>query len=494
MRPGMQSARWAVAAVLVMGMAVAAAVAQEALLLSEDAGGILALEGERELEIAGLHGSILVRPGKAGELRFAARDVDDRTAERPVALWLEGNTLRLTSLEGAPDVPVRLEVAMPPSLETRLDVSDSKVQLTGLKGTTEVRGERLELIGRMFDGSFDLEVRESTVHVIGVSEELSVDGEQLFVRLENVTYLSLTLDGGEVHVNRVLGDVDADVENAALTVDGVSGELRLHASGGALAIAGCAGGAELELVEAPLDLRLTKGTFDVETDAEVVFQDHEGPLSIRSRGAAVRGSRALGGALSIETNGAEVRVEDFEAATTIRGDNLEVHASVCKGDLTVDTAYSTIVVEQAEKAVSIENEFGDVEVREASQLVQVVSRDGDVRIDALKGPAQVSGEGPEVAVHWSGLSGNETSVIENARGDVRVSLPTNTRCRFDLAAPHGQVVSDIGDVEVSDDGHFATGGLLGGGRPTPYVKQPTIRATSAGDLYFNGASQATPGR
>jgi hypothetical protein len=488
----MQPARRTVVAVLVMGMALATAAAQEAVLLSENAGGILELEGERELEISGLHGSILARPGEAGELRFAAREMDDRTAERPVALWLEGNTLRLTPLEGAAEAPVRLEVALPPSLETHVDASDSKVQLNGLKGATEVRGERLELTGRMFDGSVDLEVQESTVHIIGVSEELSIEGEQLFARLENVAYLSLSLDGGELHVNRVLGDVDADVENAHLTIDGVSGQLRLHASGGTLAIAGCAGGAELELVEMPLDLRLTKGTFDIETDSEVVFESHEGPMDIRSRGAAVRGSQASGGTLSIETNGAEVRVEDFEASTTIRGDNLDVHASLCKGELTVDTAYSTIVVEQAEKAVSIENEFGDVEVREASQLVQVVSRDGDVRIEALKGPAQVSGEGPEVAVHWSGLTGNETSVIENARGDVRVSLPTSTRCRFDLAAPRGQVVSDIGEVEVSDDGHFATGGLLGGGRSTPYVKRPTIRVTSAGDLYFNGASQATP--
>jgi DUF4097 and DUF4098 domain-containing protein YvlB len=389
---------------------------------------------------------------------------------------------------------VRLEVAVAPTLETRLEISDSKIQLTGLKGTTRVRGERLELTGRMFDGSLDLDVEDSTVHVIGVSEELSVEGERLHARLENVTYLSLTLESGEVHVNRVNGEVDADVEETGLTVDGVAGRLRLQASGGALAVAGCAGGAELELVETPLDLRLTKGTIDVETDSKVDFQGHEGALSIRSRGAPVRGSQASGGALLIETNGAEVRVEDFEASTTIRGDNLEVHASSCKGDLTVDTAYSTVVVEKAESAVSIENEFGDVEIREASQLVQVVSREGDVSIDELRGPARVSGEGPEVAVHWSGMSGNETSLIENSRGDVRVSLPTSLRCQYDLAAPHGRIETDIRDVQVSDDGHYAAGALLGGGGPTPYVKRPMIRVSSAGDLYFSEASPAASER
>jgi hypothetical protein len=97
----------------VMSSAVAA---QEPLLLSEDAGGILELEGERGLEISGFHGSVLVRPGKERELRFAARAVDDKTAERPVQLWLEGTTLRLTPVEGASNVPVRLEVAVAPTL------------------------------------------------------------------------------------------------------------------------------------------------------------------------------------------------------------------------------------------------------------------------------------------------------------------------------------------------------------------------------------------
>lgn len=485
----MQSARRTVVPVLLMAVMSWGAAAQEPLLLSEDAGGILELEGERDLEISGFHGSVLVRPGKERELRFAAREVDDKTADRPVQLWLEGKTLRLIPVESASNAPVRLEVAVAPALETRLELSDSKLQLTGLKGTTRVRGERLELTGRMFDGSLELNLKESTAHVIGVSEELSVEAEDLHARLENAAYLSLTVDGGEVYVNRVQGEVDADVEDADFTIDGASGQLRIQVGGGALTIAGCAGGAELELVEAPLDLRLTKGKFDVETDSTVDFQGHEGPLSIRSRGAAVRGSQASGGALSIETNGAEVRIEEIEAATTVRGDNLQVHASKCKGDLKVDTAYSTVVVEKAEKTVSIENEFGDVEVREASQLVEVVSREGDVRIDALTGPAQVSGEGPEVAVQWSGMSGYETSVIENSRGDVRVTVPATLRCLYDLAAPNGRVETDMGDVKVSDDGHYAAGALRGGSGPTPYVKRPTIRVSSGGDLYFNTAVQ-----
>jgi len=114
----MQSARRTVAAVFLVAATHGTAVAQEPLLLSEDAGGILELEGERGLEISGFHGSVLVRQGKEGELRFAGRDVDDKTVERPVQLWLEGKTLRLIPLDGASDVPVRLEVAVNRELGT----------------------------------------------------------------------------------------------------------------------------------------------------------------------------------------------------------------------------------------------------------------------------------------------------------------------------------------------------------------------------------------
>jgi len=68
--------------------------AEDPILLAEGAGGILDLEGERRLEVVGLQGSILVRLGKEGEIRFAARSLSDRKVERPVALWADGTTLR----------------------------------------------------------------------------------------------------------------------------------------------------------------------------------------------------------------------------------------------------------------------------------------------------------------------------------------------------------------------------------------------------------------
>jgi DUF4097 and DUF4098 domain-containing protein YvlB len=295
--------------------------------------------------------------------------------------------------------------------------------------------------------------------------------------------LSLSVEGGRVRLNQIHGEIEGELEGADLSADTVVGNIRLDADGGSVGLVDCRDGADLRLSESPLQMNATKGSIRVETDSEVRFAGHDGPLSIRGRGAAVNGGEAKGGDLEIETSGVEVRLDACEAATVIRGDDLDVHVTGSKGDLSVSTTYSAIVVEKPERSVTVENEFGNVEIRSAVQLVQVSNRDGDVRLDELKGPVKVKADGGEVSVSWTALGGQETSTVENERGDVRVDVPSNVRCLIDAEAPHGRIETDLAELRVSDDGHKARGVLLGGRGSAPYVKKPTIRVKSAGNLY-----------
>jgi hypothetical protein len=70
-----------------------------------------------------------------------------------------------------------------------------------------------------------------------------------------------------------------------------------------------------------------------------------------------------------------------------------------------------------------------------------------------------------------------------------VSLPTSRRCNVDLQAPHGEIETDVDEVKLTADGHYGSAVLMGGGRPAPYVKRPTIRVIAGGDLYFTGAAR-----
>ena len=467
---------------LAMGLPVAA---QEPILLTEDAGGILELQGERRIEIVGLRGSLGLRQGNEGEIRFAARDPSDRSKKLPVALWLDGKVLRLTAVAGAEDVPVRLEVAVSPELDTRIEAVDSEVSLASLHGTIRVTGERLALTGRALDASLELDIDEGSVKIVRVSQDVTLEGRGLEAQLEGVKGpISLALEGGTLRLNHIDGEIDGELEETDFTASNVKQRVRLGASGGSVGLNVAEGGAQLRMFGAPVTLAQTKGLIELETDAEVRFDGHEGQLTIRSRGASVYGKRASGGSLEIRTDHAEVKIEDFESETAIHGDNLRVRAAQCRGALSVFAVYSTIVIEEAEKAVEVENEFGDIEVTGASNLVRISSKDGDVRLDQLKGSVQVMAAGAEVSVTWASLQGSERSAVENTAGDVRVQLPGDARCRIDAQAPHGRVETDLEGVTVSDDGHSASGLLLGGRGRATYVKQPALRLRSAGNLHL----------
>ena len=302
----------------------------------------------------------------------------------------------------------------------------------------------------------------------------------------------MNLEESWVEFSKLRGELDADVDESEISVINTVARVRIKAQGGSLQLGGCKGGAELELSETPLGLYRNEGSIDVDTDAEVQFEGHNGSLSIRGMGSSVRGTQTVGGLTEIETSGAEVVLEGLEGSTMIRGADLDVRVKGSKGELMLNTTASTIVVENPEAPVVIENDFGDVRIENAAKLVKIDSRDGEVHLFGMKGPVQVTAEGAQVEVVWASLGGAEASSVENSRGDVRISLPAKFRCRIDASAPHGRIESEMEDLRVTEDGHHASGILLGGHRTAAQVKKPTIRLESGGGDVYIETTDALP--
>jgi hypothetical protein len=467
----------------------------DAILLSENSGGILELEGERRLDVSGFHGMIALRQGKAGELRFAARRLEGERVKQPVALWLDGTTLRIRPIEGSADTALRLEVSMSPSLSARLSTADSQIHISGLHGEVEVQAVRSSLTLRSVDGSVDLDLEKVTLELDGVSEGLTLAGNEVEGELQRVNgLLTLTLENSVLEVSGVHGEVEADLDESELSITDVAGRMRIDAAGGHLDLGGCKGGAELFLEETSLSLFQTEGPIEIDTDAEVKFDGHKGSLKIQGIGATIRGVRASEGLAEIETSNAEVILEGLEGAAQVRGANLDVQIAGSKGDLSVETTSSTVVILNPEGPVTVTNDFGDIRVEGAAKTVKIDSRDGEVRVLDLKGNAEIKAEGTEVEVVWTSLPGTQTSSVENSRGDVRVVIPAKFRCRIDASAPFGRIISEMDDLRVTDDGHHASGIHLGGARPAAQVRKPTIRLNANGDVYIDVADPLPTGR
>ncbi len=460
------------------------AAADEPILLAEEARGLVVVEGQNRFEMAELSGTLSVRAGRPGEIRFMARTLDESREELPVSIWQVDNAFRMLPAEGHEERPVLLEMSVGPEIAVVLEVYDSRLTLQGLRGDVEVTGAGLELSARALTGNGEFQLDESTFSLDGLEGALTLTGEGIEASARRVGGgATLTLQGGAIGITELRGGIEADLENIMFRAEKLSGELRGQADGGEFRLSDLKGDGELWLSEAPLILEKLQGKLQVDTDAAVQFTQIAGDLTVRhSRfGSSIRGTGSQG-SLDLEMNGGELVLADLKGPTKIRGSDLTVDLKDLQAELDIQSRSSTIQIEKAAGGITIENDFGNVSIQDAAEAVKVVNEGGDVSIRQLKGQAEVKADGGEVVVKWAQVGTKANSHIENEDGDVHVSLPEGSGCRIDAEAPYGRIEADHPDIRVTADGNFASGVL---GRRN----QPVIEVKSGADLFLK-----TPGR
>jgi hypothetical protein len=443
------------------------------------------IEMATRLEIAGVRGTISLRLGPPGAMRFEARSLDATHGLRAVKLGIEEDgTLVIGPVS---DELILLDVLVSPEVKPSVSASQSKLLVGGLHSDLEVTGEKLEARIRGVQAHVRADVVGGTFYVEGVTGlELGATDASA-----EVTYVYGTADldllGGSLRLEQA-DEVDAYLEGVQASLTRVSGRTRVTTLGGALRATDLRGGGELTLEETALELRQSAGDFVVETDAALTLLGVEGTLVVRSRGAKIEGKRL--GAVTVESDGAPVVLEEVSGACDVRGTALELSVVSSKETVNVHTAASHVEVKSAEKPVTIENEFGDVEVAGAKERVEVRSRQGTVRVVDLEAALVVTADGPAVEASWVRFNDNENSKVHNESGDLRVRVPASSRCFIEASAPRGRVESGLANVPASEDGHSARGEHTGGARSAPQVKKPTLQLTSAsGDVYLGTGNE-----
>lgn len=455
--------------------------AQEPQLIADQADGVLELQDEAILAVEGLSGSISIRPGKPGELRFSARALNNRRDERPVALWLDGRRLRFQPSAGHEDEPLILQVTISPELAGEIFLDQTRVSAGGFGGGLTLRGTSLEAEVYSIGGPLQVEQQGGSLSIQTVEDEVSIDGREIKATLKDVKgFVSLSLAASEVELAQIEGQVDADLEQSNLTAQFVRQGMRASARGGSLILNDVRKHSEFRLDETTLALEECKGEIEVETNAEVRFRDLEAGMRVTSFGGSIRGVGASA-PLELHTNAAEITIEGLRANTDISGDRLTVRVKGNQGDLRVRTTASNLFLEDMQGAVDVENDFGDVTVTKAAKPLKIVSRDGDVRVSELSSSVDLRSDGNQVRVSWSALSAEGDSFIQNESGDVWVDFPAKSGGRLDAEAPYGRIESTVPSVRVTDDGNFASGTL---GR----ANRPTIQIKSGGNLFIGTGS------
>lgn len=474
-----RSPRDVMTAVVVFALLAGVVHAAEPTLLAEQGGGRLPIEGEGALRLRDIRGTISLRSGLDGELRFLATEGSPKGEERPVAVWSDGNTLILEPAAGNEEVEYFLEIAMSRDLDIEVELYDASLTVNGLAGGVSGAVEHVELIVRGAQGDVDLEASSSVVELQSVGGGVAVSGDGNDVRVGKAAGdVDLTLEGGTLVVREVGARIAGDLDGVGARIESVAEPFELTASDGSLELSAIEGGATLRLTGTTLSMDACKGDFMIETDADVAFRGMEASIHVNGYGGNVTGQGNIG-LVEAKTSGGTIRLSEINGPVGVEGDRLDVSVEQVSGEIRMFVSSSTVTVVGAAAEVSIESEFGDVEVRGAKAAVTILSENGDVRASELTGPLTVEADGSLVDVAWNSMTFDTECRVENRSGDVTVVLPRHGGGRIEASAGFGRVDSDVEGIEISEDGDRASGIL--NRRP-----RPSVRIEAGGGVRLTG--------
>jgi hypothetical protein len=334
------------------------------------------------------------------------------------------------------------------------------------------------------------------VDIRGAQSEVSVTLERGTLRLENLNRPA-TVSGAEVgsiNLARLaagarltlsesavlaesVGPLELDLDRTTLEVSGATGRVAGNVVEGRVRLVSVRGGGSLRLEDTPLEIERSRGSFEIETDADLAFKALEGSLSVQGFGGAVSGDGHTG-EVTVANRDASVVLQNITGPIVLSGEGLDVTLAGISNAVTMELVGSSVTAERLKGALEIRNEYGDVSVKGIDGTAKITNRNGNVSVLDLSGTAEIDAEGPEVRVGWSLVGTDRDSRIENGAGDLFVVVPDGSAARVDAKAKG--IESDFDELQISDDGRHANA-LLGN------AEKPILTLYASGRLVVSRA-------
>lgn len=216
------------------------------------------------------------------------------------------------------------------------------------------------------------------------------------------------------------------VGDGAVTVTGISGNLRVQAVAGAIRLDQIGGSLVAETGGGPIQLGVVDGPVACRTGGGgITLRKARSSCALRTDGGEVAVQEA-GGPLRVETRGGNIQV--WRALST-------VEAFAEGGLVEVNQAAGQVIARVGDGGIHIGNAAG------ADCRVQA----GTIRLDTVRGALHaVTGRG-EILAQWEGSL--EDSRLLNGEGDITVVMPSNLRATVQArsrgAGAVGGIVTDF---------------------------------------------------
>jgi hypothetical protein len=454
------------------------AFAADPILFEEAASGILELDGHSRLEIRGFAGTVFVRAGKKGELRYSAATRTARREPQPVGLWLRGGTILFLPVAGHETEELILEIALSEGVRLVIDKQGGKVQVASVLADVTVRASESAVDIRGVGGAVSLDLEGGSLNLANLSGAASVSGSDVgIVTLDRIqSQIELTLSGSAITA-KLLQSVVLDLSESTLDIDGAGGSVSGNAMDSRIGLASGRAGGTLELENTPLALDRSRGRFEIETDAEVTFRSLEGSLALTGFGGSVTGD-GHSGEVKVANRNALVSLSNIAGPLHLSGDGLTVELAEISNTVTMELVSSEVSAQGLKGGLEIKNEYGDISVKGVEGHTKIENANGNVQALELVGSAEIRAAGPEVRVVWTTLGRDQDSHIENTEGDLFVVFPVNATASIEAEAD--SIETNLEELDVDGSGRQARGQI---GR----TKTPAVSLYASGRLFVGHA-------
>ena len=259
-------------------------------------------------------------------------------------------------------------------------------------------------------------------------DDISIEGESEWNSRVNVSYL--------VKVPNEF-DLDLKTGGGSITVDDISGKIKLNTSGGAIKVGNVA-----------------KGKVDLDTSGgSITVGDVNGDLKADTSGGRIQVGN-ISGKTDLDTSGGSIKVV---------GATGKVKANTSGGSINIGPTTNEVAVNTSGGSIKIDKAEGNIHADTSGGSIEVVGTDGSVDLDTSGGNIYVGKSGEFVKAETSG--GNIT--IKQANGYIEADTSG------------GRIEAEMIQTDNSKDTHVNLDSA--GGSITLYLPK-TIEATISAKL------------
>ncbi len=250
-------------------------------------------------------------------------------------------------------------------------------------------------------------------HGIGFIDSAHFPTIDLTITVPITTAVIMRTSFGDTSLTGTAGNIDLQTNNGTMRVTDVSGNLKLRSAFGGITVARAAIG--------ELDVRSNNGAIDL-TDVNA-----DGTVTLNNSFGAIEFKDGRAASLDVQTNNGQVMLTNLKVlkgitARTSFGPLSLVQVQAATFDLRATN--DDISVDGASGTLQAQTSFGNVDVKNGSQVnLDLASTNG--------------------SLSFSGSLGDGTNKLATQFGNVRLSLPKDSKLSFDFKTNIGQFQSKL---------------------------------------------------